>query len=153
MIALYRGRSWVSKAIRWQTRSVYSHAAWVMGDGSVIEAWQSGVRHVANLSVAHTPKTVVDLFAIPNMIDHYKNHVEKFLLEQLGKSYDYRGVLRFLSRRQGKNPDRWFCSELVAEACNQQWLPLLRRVDSSAVSPGMISYSPYLLYDATVITG
>ena len=153
MIALYRGRSWISKAIRWQTRSVYSHAAWVMADGSVIEAWQSGVRHVANLSVAHTPETVVDLFSIPNMIDHYRDHVEDWLISQLGKGYDYRGVLRFLTRRQGTNPDRWFCSELVAEACNQKWLPLLRRIKSSSVSPGCLSYSPYLLYEKTITTG
>lgn len=152
MIALYRGRSWISKAIRWQTRSVYSHAAWLLDDGSVIEAWQSGVRHVADLSVAHTPRTVIDLYGIPAMTARHKDKVEKFLISQLGKKYDYRGVFRFLTRRQVTDPTKWFCSELVAEACSREWFPLLRRVKSSSVSPGLLSYSPYLAYAKTVIT-
>jgi len=38
MIALYRGKSWVSWAIRKQTRGPYSHAAWLCSDGSVYES-------------------------------------------------------------------------------------------------------------------
>src|SRR5579871_2617400 len=45
-IALYQGKSLISLLIRWQTRSQYSHAAFLLDDGSVIEAWQPCVREI-----------------------------------------------------------------------------------------------------------
>src|SRR5215469_1941664 len=45
-IALYQGKSLISLLIRWQTRSRYSHAAFLLDDGSVIEAWQPCVREI-----------------------------------------------------------------------------------------------------------
>lgn len=72
--------------------------------------------------------------------------VERFLLDELDKSYDYGSVLRFVSREQAARRDsgKWFCSELVFAALQKGGLNLLSRIEPWAVSPGLLAYSPYL---------
>lgn len=148
-ILLYRGESWISKAIKWQTRSPYSHAAIQLDDGSVVEAWHiGGVSHVSGPGVNHTPGTEIDVFGfsrnVSGRIDHNRATAEAWLLSQVGARYDYRGVLRFVSRRDWPANDAWFCSELVAEFCAILGVQLLDRIPWSHVSPAMIGYSPRL---------
>jgi len=50
-IALYRGNSFIGKAIRWQTRGIYSHASIVLPEGDVIEAKEfCGVRRIRGIA-------------------------------------------------------------------------------------------------------
>jgi len=42
--------------------------------------------------------------------------VVKFLESQLGKSYDWTALIALPFRKDWQNPDKWFCSELAAEA-------------------------------------
>src|SRR6266705_2741661 len=87
LIANYRGRSWQSRLIRFVTRSMWSHSAWLFDDmsaeaaralrqsgvdlskmpytdkGSVVEAWVPEVRNVTSLSDQHSAKTCVDIFS------------------------------------------------------------------------------------------
>ncbi len=141
MIALYRGSGLLSRVIRWQTRSEYSHAAWVRADGSVIEAWGFyGVRHVATPWSIHREKESVDLWAVDGITRTQTRLVENFLVSQLGQSYDWLSVLRFVSRQPAPDDERWFCSELVAEALRKAGLPLLN-APSYLISPGHIPWS------------
>jgi uncharacterized protein YycO len=56
--------------------------------------------------------------------EHVLMHVEvpdpeaalAFARGQLGKSYDYRGVLGIGINREWDSPDKWWCSELVEAA-------------------------------------
>ena len=41
-----------------------------------------------------------------------------FLASQISKPYDYFGVFSIGFRRDWQEPDKWFCSELVAAAIN-----------------------------------
>lgn len=141
MIALYRGKSMISKAIRWQTRSDYSHAAWVCPDFSVIEAWwPHGVRHVADPFLLHTEDTEIDLWAVSGLTAQQEREVERFLRLQLGKRYDMRGVFQFLSRRPCPQNERWFCSELVAAALDLAGAPLLHAAPH-LLAPGHLPWS------------
>lgn len=141
MIALYRGRSLISRLIRWQTRSEYSHAAWVCADRSVIEAWwPHGVRHVAHPFVGHTPGTEIDLWAVSGLMEVQRLAIERFLLSQRGKPYDIRGVVRFVSRRPGGRQTRWFCSELLAAALDLAGAPLLHAAPH-LLAPGHLPWS------------
>lgn len=150
-IALYRGRSLLSRVIRWRTWSVYSHAAWLCASGTVIEAWtKGGVRHVANLSVAHTPGTIVDLYEITAEVDYAA--AELFLKRQLGKPYDFLGILGFILRRRCQEESRWFCSELVFSAVLAGGLRLLNTLDPWQVSPGELATSPFLTKVGTFTT-
>lgn len=57
-IALYQGKSFISRLIRWQTRSRYSHAAFLLDNGNVIEAWTPCVREISPKSEIGNPKEI-----------------------------------------------------------------------------------------------
>lgn len=138
----------VSRAIKFQTRSKYSHAAVMLDDGSVIEAWQGeGVRHIQSPTDGHKPGTPIDVFNIDAEYD--TGLVEAFLINQLGKKYDYKSVFRFISRRDTALDDAWFCSELTVEAFRAGELHLLRG-PSSIMSPRDVAISPYITFVKTI---
>ena len=76
----------------------------------------------------------------------------RWLESQIGKRYDYRSVLRFVSRRPADENDAYFCSELVFRYFEEGGLRLLRGIEAHDVSPRDLSLSPYLYYQDTVRT-
>jgi len=163
MLLLYKGTSWISKLIKWQTFGVYSHAAWWCQDGTVIEAWHTqtvngslkiklkeGVQRHDSPATIHTPGTEIDVFEVPGINEAA---VEQFLISQIGKDYDFSPVLRgFIIRAMRDNPDKWFCSELVFAACQSAGVNLLRDVPAWKVHPGLLGYSPLLEPVGTIVT-
>jgi hypothetical protein len=146
MIAIYRGKSWVSRVIRAFNWSPYSHVAWIDdADFSVIEAWHpGGVSHVATPNVNHTPGTMVDIFTVHGEEPFQTEIIRQFLLDQVGKKYDFAGIFGFVFRATRlQNKEKWFCSELVAEAYATAGLPLLR-LPSYKIYPGMLASSTAL---------
>lgn len=138
----YQGKSWVSKAIRFQTRSDYSHVALEMDDGRVYEAWHiGGVRLLPSFRDGHHPGTPVDVFH--PILHTDENAVRPFLDAQVGKKYDFKSVARFLTRRDAPEDGKWFCSELVMVAFNKLEMPLLHTPPWSA-SPRDVCISPLL---------
>lgn len=142
-ILLFRGRGFISAAIRWQTRSEYSHAAFLLPCGRVLEAWQGAGVRIKWMRDWEG----VETFGVHGMTVGQWEKAINFAKAQIGKRYDYRGVFRFLSRRKVPVDDRWFCSELVARSLEVAGVKLFRDLDASEVAPGMIHRSP-LLYDA-----
>lgn len=157
MIAAYQGISWLSRAIRFRTDSEYSHVAHINDKtGVCIEAWwPGGVRAVANYRIRHTRGTVVDLFQLKDRIarEYAEEAVWGWLQMQLGKSYDIRGILRFLTRgkeHDTDNPFDWFCSRMEFTAWHMYGIQLLERVPSYKIDPGDIPKSPLLESCGTV---
>lgn len=162
LITAYRGVSAVSRLIRWQTWSDYSHvglAAWedgvalpdVCSGCPTVEAWQTdGVRAgYRGPCAGHIPGTRIDLFEVPAAGTHEKALAAwDFATTQVGRPYDWLGVLRFLPRRAERRAGdaRWFCSELVMAAFAAAGVELLVRVPASRVSPGLVVLSPLLRY-------
>lgn len=147
-ILAYRGKSWISKVIRWQTRSKYSHIAIELDNGSVIEAWHvGGVAHNKDFRTVHTKGTLVDVFDITIKIDEIA--ISAFLLDQVGKKYDFGSIVRFMSRRAEPKDEKWFCSELAMEGVSAGEVNLLERIPASHVSPGQIVTSPLLRFVET----
>ncbi|MEW6647176.1 MAG: hypothetical protein AB1450_08265 [Pseudomonadota bacterium] len=66
-------------------------------------------------------------------------------LSQLGKPYDWPGVLGYAARRDWQEDDSWFCSELVAWAFQAEGFPLLRAADAWRINPRDLLLSPLLL--------
>lgn len=164
-IALYQGTSFISQAIRWQTRSVYSHAAFLLDDGSVIEAWQPKVRRVLSadpntrnwelgaLSLQHTPGTKVDLFEFLQPLTRGENlALETLALDQVGIDYDYVGITRFVTRYGGGDDKKLFCSEQVFDDCAKIGRRLLNRCEGWEVPPRDIARSPLLKFQQSLIT-
>ncbi len=141
-ILLFRGRGIISAMIRWQTRSEYSHAAFLLPCGRIIESWQGSGVHIKTLNDWEG----IDSFGVHGMTNEQWEEAILFARKQIGKKYDYRGVCRFVSRRKVPADDRWFCSELVAKALEVAGIKLFRNLDSTEISPGMIARSP-LTYD------
>lgn len=138
---LFRGRGLISTAIRWQSRSIYSHAALLMRDGRIVESWQGAGVRVKTL----TDWSDIDVFDIPLFDELDWDLAIEYALELVGRGYDYKAVLRFVSRQPAADNDRWFCSELVFAAVESAGLPLLSRTSAAAVSPGMLALSPLLV--------
>lgn len=167
-LGFYRGRSAVSRLIRWQTRSVYSHVAGRLANGehvydgrcppfdagAVVEAWHApwpgGVFARRDWFEGHTDETRVDVFAAPALTpaeaEAAWDWVMDVAIEVPPPRYDYRAILRFLSRRRKPADGRWFCSELWAAAFAAVGRPLLARVPAGHVSPAMLAWSTVLAY-------
>lgn len=120
--------SWVIRAGSWST---WSHVAIVSGD-SVIEA--VAIDGVSQRALADRKKQdprwqLVD-FACAN-----PQGVIEAARSQIGKPYDYTGVLGIGFHRNWQQDDAWFCSELVAWAFQQAGCPLFRTGASRRVTP------------------
>lgn len=176
-IASYCGKSWLSDIIRLITYSQYSHSAALFSNdvdvevngkshlipaGSVIEAWQSGIRMVSSISEQHNPNTKVDVFELKHpMTKEQEQKIARFLILHLGRKYDVRNVCRFLPivrlfarRPVASDYDRthWFCSELVFEAFEAAGIQLLERCKPNEVPPRDIPRSPLLYLVKTLYT-
>lgn len=135
-ILFCRGKGLLAALVRWQTWGKYSHVAIEIG-GRVYEAVPfKGVRRTA--TYVWRQRNQADEFFIPGLRPEYEVGIENFLVGQLGKSYDWLGVLRFIPRWKSAQNNRWFCSELIAEALGIA----LKRISPVKVSPSMLSYSP-----------
>jgi hypothetical protein len=164
----------LSRAIRFFTRSQYSHSAFLFDDaaflaasrvanrrglhnliytgpGSVVEMWTEGIRGEPSISTAHTPGTQVDIYALKEPLSAI---MEEKLIEQLDQDlgqhikYAYLDIVRFLTREPHPGPvKRLFCSELVYSRLANVGVELLSRTDAWKVPPDWIARSPLLKLD------
>ena len=166
MLLQYIGKSFFpSKIIQWFCWGKYSHSAWsfceldggrLVGDISEYEAWAGkGVVHVPRIGANHTPGTRIDVYELtPALSSEDANNGLKFLSEQLGKGYDYKGILGFLLRKKSMhNPNDWFCSELVFAFLNKCKRFLLNEVRPYQVSPQMLPMCPEFRYVGYILSG
>lgn len=141
-VVLFRGTSLLSKAIRWQTRSVYSHAALLCPDGHLIHALAD--RGVVREPAPFGPDDTCDVFNVPSMTSKQWEAAARFAAAQVGKGYDWWGVIRFVARDRLPDSPNYFCSELVFEALAWAGRRVLERCEAYDVSPGMLGLSPCL---------
>lgn len=147
-ILAYKGKSWISKAIRWQTRSDYSHIGIELSDGTVVEAWHvGGVSNNENFKTVHTKGTKVDVFEIIGDFD--ESAARAYAMSRVGNKYDFTSIWRFMSRRDEPADNKDFCSELGMLISSAGGIDLLKRVPASHVSPGHLVTSPLLTYVST----
>lgn len=160
-IALYRGKSFNSKIIKWMSWGTYSHAAIRLPEdnGIIYEAWDGvGVRKGNSISDGHTMSTRVDLYALDVTHEQYKI-IKSSLESQIGKKYDWKGVFRFsplirlfVSSSPSKSEqNKWFCSEYVAWALLQAGIHILQ-APVWMISPSDLAKSPLLAITGTLYT-
>lgn len=163
--------------IRFVTRSKYSHAALLFDDntqrafdllkstdlirhlpewksGAVVEAWYpGGVRNVVSISASHSPQTKVDIFGINRPLDQdEETKVLTILDDEIGWPYDWKSVLRFITRHPGNLDRSWFCSELVFYVLNAAGRRLFENTQPWEVPPDWIARSPLLRFEKQVVT-
>lgn len=142
-VALYKNSdSLIARLIRWQTDSIYCHAAFLVNEKTIVEAVSKyGVRERPYKGEQELPH---DLYDVEDIDDEHIATIWEFCIAQYGKGYDYRGAFRFLPRSILPDNDKWFCSELLFAACQAAEIELLERVEPWQVSPGLLARSPRL---------
>lgn len=176
-IALYKGTSFISRLIRWFTRSQYSHAAFLldvpagaallrmqargerMGKlkghtaGSVIEAWQGGVKISKSLSTLHTPGTNVDVCSYLSPLSaNEEEKLLRFLKGDIGLDYDYWDIVCFVTRQRGSPGRRRFCSLLVTMRSADVHRPLFRKTEPWRVPPDWLGRTRMLKDEYSTVT-
>lgn len=155
-VAAYIGRSTVSRAIQLFTRAGFSGPSHVaIRDtltGLVYEAWEPhGVRILPHLGQNHTPGTRIDLYDW-SLTPADADAVIAFCSQQVGKGYDFAGILGFVTKRARDSADKWFCSEMVVAAGNLTRNPILTRTSPRNAAPVHVCWSPTLIYHGSVQT-
>ena len=147
-ILLYKSRHPIGRLISLTTGSPYNHAAALLPDGSVVEAWSpGGVRHCAP-GERHDDGTPVDVFRVPYLSPEQAVRIEQELLAHVGKPYDWQSVIWFLRKVPVDiNPDAWFCSELVAFAFGSWGYPISRR-SAHNTAPGHLAADGFLCLES-----
>jgi len=141
-IAQYKGKSWISKIIKFVSRGEYSHTAIMLEEDYIVEAWQGSdsVRVIQSLSSGHIPGTEVDIYSI-DLGKKQEERFRKFVQDQVGKPYDLWGIHGFLWRRDTQRSQSWFCSELFAAAYQEAGKKLYNDTEPSQISPSMVARS------------
>jgi hypothetical protein len=141
-IVFYNGNSWVSKVIKWFTRSKVNHVALTYdsqdwGGEMTIEAAANGVICHKSTRKPSCEFVITDIEAFEKI---------KTIVSYLGEFYDYIGILKFgivllwwkIFKKRIRKPLRstngQFCSELVARY--MQSLPGVIIKNPQWVSPG-----------------
>jgi len=132
-LAFYKGEGdIVDKAIRWWTKSEFSHVEMVFGD-----EWCSTsprTMKVGCRKVAAKPEnwTFVQVVCTPEQEEVLKNRFRS----EYGKKYDWLGiVLTQIVPLSVDAPNRWFCSEICAQALIDAGL-LHTELDANEYDPG-----------------
>lgn len=140
----------MSALIRWQTWSKWSHAAFMLADGRVVEAWGQPfpfgkVDVLPGLKRGIEGVEFFDLY--PALSEPQERQLQKNLLElaAVRTPYDYLGVLRFLPRWKSESNRSRFCSELVLGELRKVGYSLLKRIEPEETSPHHIGISPCLV--------
>lgn len=162
----YRGRSLLSRFIRFATAGDYSHVGlavslaesgdiklWSPADGERPElefgAWGSAFRpwdvkvRLLVIDEEHRPGTQVDVYRLPCTRDE-ADKILDFFLEHEGAPYDFVGALTSLVRPSWQGKKKFFCSELAYAACLSAGARLLNEDRPYKVTPRIFCLSPYL---------
>lgn len=132
----------VSRMIRVQTWCEFSHVEFVLDDGTTLGAHFSGGVRIRPANYSQFTKIAV--FDVPVTAEQ-KATILGFANAQLGKGYDTEAIAGLVSHHDWRNPDKWFCSELVTAAFEQAF-PLLHVPNSvNRITPRDVLLSVLLL--------
>lgn len=102
------------RLIKWRTCSRFNHVAIVIDEGGrLVEAVfpKARYRYASDYLLAGETFTLLR----PNVPLQDLTEAIEWVKKQVGKKYDWRGILSFLLNRQVGNKSLYFCSELAYE--------------------------------------
>lgn len=157
----FRGAGLISGTIRWLTNSTYSHVGILYlfeGRRYCLEAVGSGVRLALLSELVRHYQGGIDHFELVDATEEQRCGAISFVFQQLGKLYDKDGLLRFLGflitgkKNRPSRAQRWFCSEIVAEAYRRQGFAFSRSA-AAYTSPSDIAASTRLRFRTRIKKG
>ena len=179
MIAYFKGKSFISRLIKWRTWGKYSHVAWIVDRefsfmhkgrhyvieaGTIYESWHKKSKGAKRRGVRkgiagdlHKPGTEIDLEAIPLSDAEYQELIlffERKAADPKAK-YGFRGVLSGFTLRKDKAHGKYsvFCSQLLMQGFAFIKFVLLRNIEPYQTSPVDMSHSPIARHVGTWLTG
>lgn len=148
-VAFSSGDTWISKLIKWATRSEFSHSFILFWD----ERWQSWMALGDNWNgFCLTPAATENTLAVATVKQDLWVGLRKNIAD-LGSGYNYLGILGMIWVELGAhvlhaklhNPfvskSRWICSEIASHICIDSGVPL-------NLVPG--DTDPQMLHDALI---
>lgn len=120
-VVFFNGKSLISKIIKFFTRSKFSHAAFLIDDASLLEAWKNPnqknkVQWFISTFNNHTLGTEIEIIYIPVTKKCFLQFYELCnFIDFVKIPYDFIGVFAFLIPFKLKINGHWFCSEGVYE--------------------------------------
>lgn len=139
----FRGKSWISKLIRFVTRSKkYSHIGFLSANGELIECWPSRKNPFQRWCFSsfdnHRKGTSYEIWelAVPNETVFW---IEEFFHDtaRTGVMYDWLGVVGFVFKLVRDSSDRLFCSE----GC---MTPLVKYLGWDNINPSHVSPQDFI---------
>ena len=134
-----------SRGIAWFSRSPYSHiSVWFKDEGVVLEAKEGkGVREVLDTVYQKARNEgKIDLFCYVAPIAREEElAMLAGMRSQLGKQYDWAGVLKFVTKFRHAHDDKWFCSEIAAYYSAEIGRPLFYLAEAWEIKPSDIPRS------------
>lgn len=129
-----------SKLVQWWTNSIFDHVEICIGDRKVIGAKPKGGVQIRDISTLESGKWCLTRPAI-TLLDNQQEDIVNFLKSQVGKKYDWMGIMGFPMNRNIDNPNRWFCSEIAGKAFTKGNYPLIPRKSPSMIPPELLYQS------------
>lgn len=129
----------LSAIIRTFTWSDYSHVDLVFEDDTIIAAVPFNGVMKDTLENRLKEASHYALYDIPN-IDEAK--AREIAESQIGKAYDWRGVIGVGFHRDWQRKDFWFCSEFATWVTIQAGNPILSADYFRRIVPGHVPFSP-----------
>lgn len=151
-IVFFKGKGLLSALIRWQTRGKFSHVGLAFPDNAFFESWTgSGKKLWRNGGVAkklNWQPEGDETIATVALDDAQMQRARAFCESNLGRGYDFRSVIRFLTRIKPASNDKFFCSELVMDVLRHAGVDPLN-APSSVISPAVLWFAPVVGASAT----
>lgn len=150
----FKGKGPLSFTISKFTNSPYVHSALYIGKGKIIESHWNGVQY---RDLREYKERDFDVFRHPTANKLKRANAIIWAQQQVGKKYDYFGLIGIgfsILTKKRDNPfddkDRYWCSELIADAYLKSKIHLNVNPKTYLVSPGdlaknlemVISYEP-----------
>lgn len=135
------GRGLASQLIQLATWSWVSHVDFELPDGRVLGAVPGKGVCIRDIEIDDHR---VERYGVKVPFGLY-GHPLDWAAGQIGKPYDWAGILGYGLRRNWQEKDAWFCSELVAWAFQGAGHPILRAKDVWRITPRDLLLSPYLI--------
>ena len=116
------------------TWSEYSHVEFVLPNGYLgSQALLGGVK----LRPFNYAPNYVFVTRYVDCSDDQAYKVIDYAMNQIGKPYDFAGILGLLTHRDWRKANSWFCSEFVAASLEKGGIYLFR-LPVDRVTPGML---------------
>lgn len=142
LIIFSRDHSLVGLGIRALTASKWSHVDMMFADGTMIGATsKAGVER----TTLETRQKEVSAMQVCRIVLPDEEKAQRFAEAQVGKRYDWGGCFGTVLRNSWQDEDKWFCSELVAQVCEEGGNRIISANHYvSRVTPDRVDWAPQL---------